>query len=137
MHVGNGERTLFRLDNWINGSSASRIAPYLFQVISKRVTKRRAVAEALAHRMWIQNIRGDLSVLVLRDYIRLWQVVADVHISRQTRTASFGDGTYTAASAYRIMHQGSTFLPGSSWVWKNWAPQRMKFFTWLALKERL
>ena len=78
-----GERLAhtFLLDNWINGSSASRIAPYLFQVISKRVTKRRAVAEALAHLMWIQNIRGDLSVLVLRDYKRLWQVVADVHLS--------------------------------------------------------
>jgi hypothetical protein len=35
------------------------------------------------------------------------------------------------------MHQGTTYLPGATWVWKNWAPQRVKFFTWLALRQRL
>ncbi|KAG2648901.1 hypothetical protein PVAP13_1NG072050 [Panicum virgatum] len=82
VQVGNGERTLFWRDNWINGSSVFRMAPYLFQVIPKRITKRRTVAEALPHRQWIRDIRGR-------------------------------------------------------WIWKNWAPQRVKFFTWLALKQRL
>ena len=27
--------------------------------------------------------------------------------------------------------------PAVRWVWKNWAPLRVKFFTWLALKSRL
>jgi len=47
------------------------------------------------------------------------------------------NGTYSAASAYRIMHHGTIPLAGSRWIWKNWAPQRVKFFTWLALKQRL
>ena len=34
------------------------------------------------------------------------------------------------------MHVGTTRLPGARWVWKNWAPQRVKFFIWLVLKHR-
>jgi len=140
VHVGNGERTLFWLDNWINGSSVARMAPHLFQVIPKRIARRRTVADALPHRRWIRDIRGGLSVLVLRDYIQLWQTISDLQLSSDPDrfvwrwTAS---GTYSAASAYRIMHHGTIPLPGSRWVWKNWAPQRVKFFVWLALKQRL
>jgi len=45
--IGNGLRTLFWLDNWIDGRSVRSIAPHLFQFISPRITRKRTVAEAL------------------------------------------------------------------------------------------
>ena len=31
----------------------------------------------------------------------------------------------------------TTTLAGSSWIWKSWAPPRVKFFAWLAFRKRL
>ncbi|CAM0152437.1 unnamed protein product [Urochloa decumbens] len=35
------------------------------------------------------------------------------------------------------MHEGSIRLKNSNRIWKSWAPPRVKFFTWLAVKGRL
>lgn len=98
------------------------------------------MAEALNQRRWVRDIRGGLSVLILRDYARLWQAVKDVQLTSDPDRFSrrwTASGEYTAASAYKITHQGTTHLAGATWVWKNWAPQWVKFFTWLSLKQRL
>ena len=140
VQIGNGQRTLFWLDSWIKGVSVSSIAPNLLQIISKRITKKRTVAEALNQRRWVRDIRGGLSVLILRDYIKLWQAISGFQLSDGTDKFIWRwttDGQYTSASAYKIMHQGTTTLAGSSWIWKSWAPPRVKFFAWLAFRKRL
>jgi len=98
------------------------------------------VVEALVQRRWIQDVQGGLSILARRDYVLLWHTLRDVQLTTETDRFSWrwtSTGDYTAASAYWIMHEGNTRTPGAQWVWKNWAPQRVKFFTWLALKCRL
>jgi hypothetical protein len=56
--VGNGSNTLFWTDNWLQGRSISTLAPRLFSIIPKRITKRRTVQEALLNRNWIADIKG-------------------------------------------------------------------------------
>ena len=46
------------------------------------------------------------------------------------------DGTYTASSAYRMLHHGTTSSRGHRLVWKTWAPLRVRIFLWLALRRR-
>ena len=76
----------------------------------------------------------------LWDYVLLWHTLAAVSLTAQMDRFTWKwttTGEYTAASAYRIMHEGHTHTPGVRRVWRSWAPQRVKFFTWLALKRRL
>jgi len=47
--VGNGARTLFWADKWINGKKVADIAPRLFRLIPTRVVNRRNVQEAIRH----------------------------------------------------------------------------------------
>jgi hypothetical protein len=43
--------------------------------------------------------------------------------------------TYTARSAYRLFFEGSTRFAGARPIWKAWAPLKVKFFTWLAVRR--
>jgi hypothetical protein len=103
--------------------------PTLIQMISRRVLKRRTVAEGLTNRKWVSDIRGGLSVTVLVEYLRLWNLVdvvvlqpdiADQHIWRLS-----SHGTYCSKSAYDALFVGS--IPFGPWrhVWKNWAPLKV------------
>lgn len=46
------------------------------------------------------------------------------------------DGAYSAKSAYRMLHAGSTPFLGHKLIWKTWVPLRIKIFLWLAFKHR-
>lgn len=59
VRVGNGEKTLFWTDNWIEGKSVSQIAPNLFNVISSRIRKTRTVATAMTDKRWTRTSEVD------------------------------------------------------------------------------
>lgn len=46
------------------------------------------------------------------------------------------DGTYSAKSAYNMLHSGAIALRGHKLIWGTWAPMRVKIFLWLAFKQR-
>ena len=120
--IGNGLRTLFWLDNWIDGRSVGSIAPHLFQFISPRITRKRTIAEALVQKRWIRDIQGGLSVSALRDYIRLWHALNRVALSGEPdrfRWKWTTSGDYTASSAYRAMFIGIVRTPAVQRVWKK------------------
>jgi hypothetical protein len=102
--VGNGERTMFWKDRWLNGKGIAEIAPNLLQIIPRRVANRRTVAAALNNRQWVADIRGELTVQVLEEYIQIWdqvegiilqQGVPDMHKWNLTQS-----GEYSSKSAY-------------------------------------
>jgi hypothetical protein len=45
------------------------------------------------------------------------------------------DGSYSARSAYRMLHTGVVPFLGHSLIWQTWAPLRVKIFLWLAFRE--
>ena len=47
------------------------------------------------------------------------------------------NGEYSAKSAYEVQFLGSTACPMYKSVWKAWAPPKVKFFAWLATKNRI
>ena len=78
---------------------------------TRRVAQKRTVAEALVQRRWIRDIQGRLTILVLRDYVLLWQTPMDVHLSTDMDRFSWrwtATEDYTATSAYKIMHISKT-----------------------------
>jgi hypothetical protein len=73
--VGNGEHILFWSDRWLGGNTVSEMAPNLLKTIAKRVIKQCTVAQALENPRWVSDIKGTLSVPVLRQYLLLWDLV--------------------------------------------------------------
>lgn len=47
------------------------------------------------------------------------------------------NGEYSVASAYMIQFLGSRSTIMNKTVWKVWAPPKVKFFSWLALQNRV
>lgn len=47
------------------------------------------------------------------------------------------NGEYSAAFAYRIQFLGSTTTTMNKTIWKVWAPPKVKFFSWLAIQNRI
>lgn len=45
-------------------------------------------------------------------------------------------GSYTTKSAYRAFFFGLTNMPGAKEIWSSKAPLQLKFFAWLAVKNR-
>ena len=78
-------------------------------------------------------------MLELTDYLHLWATIDDFQLGDQPDRMVWrwtADGTYTAKSAYNIMHTGSIKMSGHRLVRKTWAPLRVKIFLWPALKRR-
>jgi hypothetical protein len=65
VQTGNGARTLFWKDRWLQGSSAENLAPDVVAAVPKSIRSRRLVVEATHGDQWIRNISGSLSVQAL------------------------------------------------------------------------
>jgi hypothetical protein len=94
----------------------------------------------LGCRSWTANIQGALTVQVLVEYLKLWEVVddftlqpivSDQHIWKLTNS-----GLYTSKSAYNAFFLGSVKFAPWKRIWKTRTPLRWKFFIWLAIKNR-
>ena len=59
------------MDGWLNGQSIADLAPRLLAVVPKRIANRRTVEEAMANRSWVMDIRGDLPVEVILDFLSM------------------------------------------------------------------
>jgi hypothetical protein len=97
--VGNGEDSLFWTDRWPNSSSFAELAPNLVLVVPKKARKQCTVAQALANRRWVKGIRGALTVQVLVEYLKIWEMVDGVTLhscSQVFRTSSF-EGSLNSA----------------------------------------
>jgi len=138
--VGNGESTKFWLDRWLQGRTLSELAPNLCKLIPKRAVKRRTVAQALDNRRWVADIRGALSVQVLREYLYIWDLVDGLvlqpEIPDQHRWKLTNLGPYSSKSAYNAFFIGSIRFAPWKRIWRSWAPLRREFFIWLAIKNR-
>jgi hypothetical protein len=137
--LGDGRNTLFWEDRWINGMDVQTIAPYLYLYIPRRVRCSLTVRDGLHQRSWVRCIRSGVPVAALVDYLHLWAAVDGVQLSEQPDRLIWrwtADGSYSAKSAYDMLHTGAIKLRGHRLIWRTWAPMRVKIFLWLAFKRR-
>lgn len=109
--------------------------------IRPRTRKTRTEAQALHNKTWIADIKGRLTIAALEQYIFLWHSAARRHLHTETEDIIkwrwSPSATCTARSAYRVFFEGSTRLAVAKPLWKAWAPLKVKFTMWLAVKGRL
>ena len=105
-----------------------------------RRRKKRTVQEALTNQAWISNIHGALTVGVLIEYLRLWDILFDFQLHPDSEDKHIwrfsADGQYYAKSAYEGFFLGSTRFGPWEKVWKTWAPPKCRFFMWLVAHKR-
>jgi hypothetical protein len=111
--IGSGASTLFWGDRWLGGQRIVDIAPRLLETIPKNLINKRTVQEAIRDNLWINDIHVSLSVGAFADFLRLWDLVAQVdlypykaayegHIFRLA-----ANGKYSAKAAYEGLFLGS------------------------------
>src|SRR6185369_4503963 len=123
--VGNGRNTLFWTDRWLHGQRLDDLVPNLFGAISSRARKR-TVQDALTDQRWVRDIRGALSLAVLREYLALWDLLSNFVLHpdiEDTHVWKFSpSGKYSAKSAYESLFIGATSFRPWQRIWKSWAP---------------
>jgi hypothetical protein len=134
--VGDGLNTLFWTDKWLHGKSVGELAPALLSRIPMNIQKSRTVYEALLNNRWVSDLTGNLPADVLMGFFCIWDVTRGIHlqpgISDQHRWLPTANGQYSSKSAYDCFFAGSVYFEPSERIWRTWAPQKCKFFIWLA-----
>jgi hypothetical protein len=72
-------------------------------------------------------------------YLCLWQLIESTQLTRDDDKLIWkwrAIGKYTVKSAYGASFHGSTNCASWKLIWKSWAPNRVKFFHWLANLDR-
>jgi hypothetical protein len=81
--MGDGATTFFWLDNWLPDGRLKDLAPHLFVLISKRLSRMRLVKDAL-NGGWLDDIPPDLEapaveeLLAVADSVQGLVITADV-----------------------------------------------------------
>jgi hypothetical protein len=137
--VGDGGRTLFWEDPWIEGLTVGSIAPDLIQLVRPGIRRTRTVQHGLLDASWVRDIAGELSVNAVVQFLRMWVELRNVALGTGPdifRWKWTPNGSFSSKTAYRAFFFGRTALPGAVQVWNAFAPFKVKFHAWLALRNR-
>ena len=139
--IGDGKRALFWSSAWLDGQRPCDVAPHLF-AISRR--KNRTLQQALLDNNWIRDINlqhHNFSAQHLAEYTHLWQATRRIILRTGTPdnlSWKFEEnGEYTTSSAYHAQFISATQNNFEALIWKPWAPPKCKFFSWLAIQNRV
>ncbi|WVZ97773.1 hypothetical protein U9M48_043286 [Paspalum notatum var. saurae] len=94
--IGDGGQTLFWMDRWLHGQKLEDLTPNLFASVPTRRVNRCTVKEALSNHLWIQDIQGGLSVIMLSEHLNLWDLLVEVELQENVQGTHHGDSHHLA-----------------------------------------
>jgi hypothetical protein len=140
MMLGDGSRTLFWDDPWVDGVQIECLAPDLIKMVRPSIRRSRTVQQGMTGAAWVRDIAGELSVNAVVQYVQLWVRVHNVQLAGDGDDSIawkwMSNGAFSSRSAYRAFFHGRTALPGAEQVWHAYAPFKFQFHAWLALRNR-
>jgi hypothetical protein len=114
--VGDGARTFFWLDNWLPDGRLKDLAPHLFSLIPKRLSRVRMVRDALDGE-WLDDIPPDLDALAVQELLvvadRVEGLTATEGVADEFRWDWSVDGVYSSKSCYLGMFRGNVAMAGA------------------------
>lgn len=119
VRIGDGTRSFFWTDPWLEGTSIQLIAPELCKAVMKRAQNARTVAQALTGRQWIKDITMPLSIEAIIQYMELWIRLQHIQLLPTEDTISWrwtDSQQYTAKSVYTMFFAGSTQMDGANLI---------------------
>jgi hypothetical protein len=122
-------------------SELKTLLQVLYNIIPKRIINSRTVYEAITDRKWISDIKGPLTVGVLKDYLQLWDMTSVWQLQPEVEDKHVfsiaPNGIYSAKTTYEGFFLGSVIFPHHKKIWKTWALPKCCFFIWLVAQNRL
>jgi hypothetical protein len=86
------------------------------------------------------DIKGALTIPVLAQYVQVYQCLQAVQLTPAVEDTLHWrwstDGVYSSRSAYAALLLGQSAVLGNKELWKTKAPNKCRFFIWLALLGR-
>jgi hypothetical protein len=77
--VGDGATVLLWTDNWTPIGVLSKFTSLLY-VATSRAGRKRVLRDALADNQWAHDVNGALTVQVVRDYLKVWELLRSVQL---------------------------------------------------------
>jgi hypothetical protein len=137
IHIGDGKNTPFWEAKWLQGAANKDLAPNLFKIAK---FKSRTTNKELHNCNGISNLANITSPSELKEFTLLFMALALAQLSDQLDSISWKwtvDGKYTVALAYECQFLGAFQKFPSLDIWKALSEPKSKFFTWLALHDRV
>lgn len=137
IEIGDGRKTSFWLDNWLDGQTPKDLAPTIFR-LAKR--KSNSLHADLNNNHWLSLLNPITSLEEVNDLVQLGgrlqnislqDGLADEIIWRWTE-----NGVYSEKSAYLAQFQGSHTNVFYEPLWTTSAEPKHRFFGWLVLHQR-
>lgn len=137
VRVGNGEDTSFWLDRWLTSSTQADAFPSLHS----HFTKGDASVHTVLNGDWRSMLQSRLSPQAEDELDQLRHLLHEVTLEAtpDDRICVFAkhDGKLAAGMIYTASIRGEQKLPSFDFVWRNFAPPRVKFFAWLLVQDRI
>ena len=110
VELGDDCKALFWTDRCLQGRSISELAPCLCNAVGSRIKKQRTIAQALQGDNWIRDISGALTVQVILEYLRIWDLTRGIQLqdNQNDRICWMwtSDKVFSTSSAYRSFFIG-------------------------------
>jgi hypothetical protein len=102
--------------------------------------RRKLMVEAALHnRAWIRDISGVLTVPIILQYLNARRYMDQIQLRPDKHDCIswhwMASGEYNSKSAYQAMFVGESSVMGVKEHWKAKAPNKCRFFIWLALLD--
>jgi hypothetical protein len=139
--IGDGTNTLFWSDRWLHRQRIADLAPRLLAAALKRRISNRTVFEALTTTKWVSDIQGALTVVVIMDFMHLWDLILNFELRQGVNDIHFwrlaAGKKYPAKVAYESFFLGSISFEPYQKIWKSWAPPKCRFFSLACGTEKM
>jgi hypothetical protein len=108
--VGDGASTFFWLDNWLSNGRLKDLAPHVFALIPRRLSRSRLIKDCF-DRGWLHDIPTDLDALAIDELLavadRMEGLTVSVGVPDVFHWNWGANETYSAKSCYLGMSNGS------------------------------
>jgi hypothetical protein len=135
--IGNGATARFWTDRWLSGMAPAMMAPALYKLAFR---KKLSVKDALTQGRWMRGIERLTTIQEMEELAVLWELVQNVQLSNSSDTATWtmtANNAYSAKTAYEAQFYGRFILHDLNIVWKAKMEEKVIFFLWLVLQNRL
>jgi hypothetical protein len=135
--VGNGQDTSFWWDAWLGDFFLAAKFQILYSHCSQpHCSVQQVVQLGINHLLSSRLSAGAVSELLCLNQL-MDQVMLTDQMDKRTSNLISADGRLSTAAVYKAAVHTQHTSPVFSFVWKSKAPQRVKFFAWLLLQDRI
>ena len=117
------------------------IIPDVCEIVNPETKARRTVAQALDNGVWIEDIKGPITINIFMQVLAIWEECQEVQLNPSTeddwKWTWDTRGVFSTKSVYLAHFKTKTTCDVAEAIWKSWAPMKCKLAMWLFIRGRV